>query len=511
MTKLEFYDVTLRDGAQSEGISFSEHDKQRIFSLLSELGIDLIEGGDPVSNPKDKNFFMNIKDKKLVAFGSTRRKDSVTEADSGLLSLLEANTDTVCIFGKSSISQIEKVIGVTKEDNLAMIGESVAMLAGSHKRVIYDAEHFFDGYKENPQYALTTLMTAYMAGADTLVLCDTKGATLPNDIYDIVKKCVDNIDGAKIGIHCHNDIGTAVANSLAAVDAGATHIQGTFLGYGERCGNANLSTIIADLALKKGYKTDIILSLLTKTANAIAEISNIMLDPAMPYVGSSAFTHKAGMHADAVIKESDSFEHINPEEVGNLRHIVLSEVSGRSSVTEKLKLYFPYMTKTDSVVQKILDNIKQLEKEGYQFEGADASFILMAEKVMGTYTKSFDLEKYEITVRKPNGTNTATVSLKVGNDIKSASADGNGPVNALDKAIRIALSEFYPEINKISLIDYKVRVIDSSSATGAFVRVSITSRDSYKTWTTIGVSTDIIEASYIALVDSFEYILNNKE
>ena len=511
MAELEFYDVTLRDGAQSEGISFSEYDKKMIFGLLDRLGIDLIEGGDPASNPKDAEFFANTKSSKLVAFGSTRRKDTFVGQDAGIISLLEANTDTVCIYGKSCVSQVEGVLGATKDDNLNMIGESVAFLAGRGKRVIYDAEHFFDGYKENPQYAMQTLMTAFMSGADTLVLCDTRGATFPSEIFDVVKKCVDAFDGAKIGIHCHNDIGTAVANSLVAIEAGATHVQGTLLGFGERCGNANLSTIIADVALKLNKKTNVNLSKLTNVANAIAEICNIILDPSMPYVGSAAFSHKAGTHADAVMKEADSFEHVKPEEVGNMRHILVSEVSGRSVIVDKLKQYFPSITKTDPEVKKILDRVKELEKEGYQFEGADASFIIMAQKAMGTYVPSFSLEKYEINASSPDGKNSATVTLKVGNDIKSASADGNGPVNALDKALREVLSEFYPEINKVSLIDYKVRVIDSASATGAMVRVSITSRDGYRTWTTVGVSTDIIKASWKALVDSLEYRLSIKE
>ncbi len=511
MADLEFYDVTLRDGAQSEGISFSEYDKKMIFGLLDRLGIDFIEGGDPASNPKDAEFFANTKSSKLVAFGSTRRKDTFVGQDAGIISLLDANTDTVCIYGKSCVSQVEGVLGATKDDNLNMIGESVAFLAGRGKRVIYDAEHFFDGYKENPQYAMQTLMTAFMSGADTLVLCDTRGATFPSEIFDIVKKCVDTFDGAKIGIHCHNDIGTAVANSLVAIEAGATHVQGTLLGFGERCGNANLSTIIADVALKLNKKTNVNLSKLTNVANAIAEICNIILDPSMPYVGSAAFSHKAGTHADAVMKEADSFEHVKPEEVGNMRHILVSEVSGRSVIVDKLKQYFPSITKTDPDVKKILDRVKELEKEGYQFEGADASFIIMAQKAIGTYVPSFSLEKYEINASSPDGKNSATVTLKVGNDIKSASADGNGPVNALDKALREVLSEFYPEINKVSLIDYKVRVIDSASATGAMVRVSITSRDGYRTWTTVGVSTDIIKASWKALVDSLEYRLSIKE
>lgn len=511
MSKLEFYDTTLRDGAQSEYISFSERDKKNILSLLEKLGLDYIEGGDPQSNPKDRDFFLSTTSDKLSAFGSTRRKDIQTELDQGLRALLEANTKTVCIFGKSSAKQANDVLGVTADENLMLIGESIAFLAGSGKRVIFDAEHFFDGYKENPQYALQTLMSAYMAGADTLVLCDTRGATFPNDVYEITKKCVESIDGAKIGIHCHNDIGTAVASSLAAIDAGATHVQGTLLGFGERCGNANLSTIIADVALKKGVETNINLELLTKTANALAEICNINLDPSMPYVGASAFAHKAGTHTDAVLKDKTSFEHVSPEMVGNDRHFLLSEVSGKSTVLAKLKSFFPNLSKTDPKVQEILNKVKELENEGYQFEGADASFVLMAQKILGSYKPCFILDKYEINANRPEGTNSALVSIKVGDETRVATANGNGPVNALDKALRAALSGFYPELNNISLIDYKVRVVDSGSATGAIVRVLITSRDSKGTWTTVGVNTDIIHASWDAMVEAIEYRLINKE
>lgn len=511
MSKLEFYDVTLRDGAQSEFISFSEGDKKAILSLLEKLGLDYIEGGDPQSNPKDKEFFLSTKSEKLSAFGSTRRKDIQTELDPGLRALLEANTNTVCIYGKASQTQARDVLGVTPEENLTLIGESIAFLSGAGKRVIFDAEHFFDGYKENPNYALQTLMSAYMAGANTLVLCDTRGATFPDEVYEITKKCVDSIDGAKIGIHCHNDIGTAVASSLSAIKAGATHIQGTLLGIGERCGNANLSTIIADVVLKKEMSTNVNLELLTKTCNAVAEICNIILEPSMPYVGASAFAHKAGTHADAVLKDKSSFEHVSPEKVGNYRHILLSEVSGRSTVLEKLKGFFPNLSKTDPKVQEILNRVKELENEGYQFEGADASFVLMAQKILGSYKPCFVLDKYEINANRPEDTNTALVSIKVGEETRVATANGNGPVNALDKALRAALSGFYPEINNISLIDYKVRVVDSGSATGAIVRVSITSRDSKGTWTTVGVSTDIIHASWDALVEAIEYRLINKE
>lgn len=509
-TKIEFLDTTLRDGAQAEGISFSTGDKAAVLTLLDKLGIDLVEGGDPASNPKDAEFFEKTVNPKLAAFGSTRHRDTQAQYDTGLLKLLEAGTQTVCIFGKASLSQTEKVLGASAEQNLEMIAQSVAFLRSNGKRVIFDAEHFFDGYAENSKYATAALYAAFASGADTLVLCDTNGGTSPRKIYEITKKIVETLDGAKIGIHAHNDTGTAVASSLIAVEAGATHVQGTYLGFGERCGNANLSTIIADLTLKENYETGVHIQELTKVARAIAEISNITLDASMPYVGASAFAHKAGTHSDAVLKDPGSFEHVPPSSAGNVRRILLSEVAGRSAVAKKLENFFPSLDKYNPKTQEILDAIKLLEMKGYQFEGADGSFVLLAERMIGGFKPSFELEHYRINAVNPSGENTAEVCIRVGDSVTTAKEKGNGPVNALDKALRSALEKHFPQIKEVSLIDYKVRVVDSTSATGALVRVLITSTDRANTWTTVGVSTDIIEASWSALTDSIEYKLTGQ-
>ncbi len=509
-SKIEFYDTTLRDGAQAGGVSYSVADKKSIFNLLDAFGIDLIEGGDPASNPKDAEFFKENASPKLVAFGSTRRKDTAVYSDEKIIKLLDANTPVVCIFGKASGTQAEDVLGVTKEENLQMIADSVSYLKARGKRVVFDAEHFFDGCKEDSVYALSCLITAYSAGADTVVLCDTNGGTSPIDVYEMTKRAINAVEGAKIGIHTHNDTGTAVASSVMAVKAGATHVQGTFLGFGERCGNANLSTIIGNLALKEGADTGVDLAAMSKTARAIAEICNINLDASMPYVGAAAFAHKAGMHSDAVIKHPESFEHINPKLVGNKHEIVLSEMAGRSAVAKKLSHIFPELDKTNPKTREILDAIKLLEMKGYQFEGADGSLVLLAERMIGGFKPSFELVNYCIKATKPDGENAAEVSIKVGDKITFARESGNGPVNALDKALRKALSEHYPQIGEVSLTDYKVRVVDSQSATGAMVRVLITSSDKQSSWTTVGVSTDIIEASWSALTDSLEYKLTGQ-
>ncbi len=507
MAKIEFLDTTLRDGAQAVGISFSTADKTGILNLLDDFGMDLIEGGDPASNPKDSEFFINTSNPKLCAFGSTRHRDSDTAKDVGLNKLIEANTKTVCIFGKASAKQARKVLGVTPEQNLDMIRQSVRFLREHQKRVIFDAEHFFDGYAEDKTYAFSVLLAAQDAGADTLVLCDTNGGTMPSKVYAVTSDVVHNFGSCRIGIHTHNDCGMAVANSIMAADAGATHVQGTFLGFGERCGNANLSTIIADLALKSHVQTNCKIERLTATARAIAEIANLTLDTSMPFVGSGAFAHKAGMHADAVIKDAESFEHILPQSVGNSHGIVLSEVSGRSAVAKKLEHVFPSLDKCDPKTQEILDAIKNMEKQGYQFEGADGSFILLAQRMINGVSPSFELEYYRISAQKPSDDSNAEVCIKVNGTTTTVNESGNGPVNALDKALRTALRHHFPSIAEVSLVDYKVRVVDSTSATGALVRVLITSSDRLHTWTTVGVSTDIIEASWIALRDSLEYKL----
>lgn len=507
---IEFLDTTLRDGAQASGISFSVRDKRDVLTLLDNLGIDLIEGGDPYSNPKDAEFFSKTKNSKLVAFGSTHRPSLDANNDEGLCSLLGAGTDIVCIFGKSSPSQVKEVLSVPLEKNLEMIGASVAFLKGAGKRVIFDAEHFFDGYKEDRTYAVSTLFSAYSAGADTIVLCDTNGSSSPSFVGEVTKKVTDILFGARIGIHAHNDCGMAVANAISAVENGATHVQGTFLGFGERCGNANLSTIIANLALKFKYPVNVKLDRLTPTAHAIAEICNVDLDASMPYVGAAAFAHKGGMHSDAVIKSSSTFEHVSPELVGNKERILLSEVAGRSAIVQKLGKLFPDLEKSDPKTKEILDMVKMLELKGYQFENADGSFLLLAEKMLGAHKPSFELDHYTVHAVQPDGINVAEVCIKVGDALTTVTENGNGPVNALDKALRSALVKHFPEIESVTLVDYKVRVVNSSSATGAVVRVLMTSTDGKDTWTTIGVSPDVIEASWSALVDSLEYKLTGR-
>lgn len=508
--RIEFYDTTLRDGAQAAGISYSLADKKQIFSLLSSIGIDLVEGGDPASNPKDAEFFSECVSPRLAAFGSTCRKNTAAECDEGLNKLIATGAQTVCIFGKTSPRHVSEVLGVSEEENLGMISRSVRFLASHGRRVIFDAEHFYDGADEDMAYAMRCLECAREAGADTLVLCDTNGGTFPDKAYKLTKAVVEAFPEQKIGVHFHNDAGTAVASSLAGVSAGGRHVQGTFLGFGERCGNANLSTIMADLMLKSGCERTADLKAFTRTAHAVAEISNIKLDPAMPYVGTAAFAHKAGMHSDAVLKDPRTFEHVSPEEVGNRDSILLSEVAGRSAVAKKLEHLFPSLDKSDPKVKQILDMVKRMEMKGYQFEGADGSFVMLAERVMNAFKPSFELEHYCIKAVKPDGVNAAEVAIRVKGEVTSVTETGNGPVNALDKALRAALAKHFPQIEEVALIDYKVRVVDPSAATGAMVRVLITSSDKRDTWTTVGVSTDIIEASWSALTDSFEYKLTGR-
>jgi len=508
---IEFLDTTLRDGAQAVGISFSEQDKSNILNILDDFGIDLIEGGEPASNPKDFEFFKNTNNNKLCAFGATRRINVKVEEDSTIKALLESGANTICIVGKSSAWQASNVLGVSPKENLEIIKDTIKYIRSFNKRIIFDAEHFFDAYQEDNQYAISVILAATNSGADTICLCDTNGGTMPDKIYNITKDITRNFKDIKIGIHAHNDCGMAVANALMAVSAGATHVQGTFLGFGERCGNANLSTIIANLSLKEEIKTNCKINLLTKVAYQIAEICNIKLDSSMPYVGSSAFSHKAGMHADAVLKNANSFEHINPALVGNKDKILLSEISGKSAILNKLENIFPSLSKSNPKTQEILDAVKLLEMKGYQFEEADGSFVLLAEKIMEGYKPAFDLDYYKLTTSNNNNDNLAEVSISVNGKKTLGTSTGNGPVNALDKALRSALESNYPQIKDMSLIDYKVRVIDSTSATEAIVRVSITSKNKTDTWTTIGVSTDIIEASWSALKDSFDYMLSKYE
>lgn len=523
MRKIDIFDSTLRDGAQAAGISFSVNDKIKICKYLDNMGIKYIEAGNPGSNPKDQEFFERVKNEvkfynsSLVAFGSTRRKNVKVEEDNNVLSLINAGTDYVCIFGKAWDFHATKILGVSLEENLLMIEETITYLKKNGKKVIFDAEHFFDGYKHNREYSLEVLKTAEKAGAISVCLCDTNGGCFPDEVYDIVKDVCDNVS-IEVGIHTHNDTGMAVANSIMAVEAGASNVQGTFIGVGERTGNANLSTIIANLMLHKNY--DVVkkeyLKNLTSTALKISEISNIRLDNHMPYVGANAFTHKAGMHIDGVKKASTSFEHVPPESVGNERKFLMSEVAGRSTLVEKIKKYAPDVEKDSPIATEIIKRVKELEFEGYQFEGADGTFELLVRRALGTYKPFFTLENFKIiedNASDDDGFNaSAMVKLSVNGKTEISAAEGNGPVNALDKALRKALCVFYPSLDDLILDDYKVRVLDTGMATASKVRVLIETRDrsTNKKWSTVGVSTDVIEASWIALVDSIEIKLSNE-
>ncbi|MHB1484599.1 MAG: citramalate synthase [Saccharofermentanales bacterium] len=514
---IEILDTTLRDGAQSEGISFSVNDKFKIAELLSSIGIKYIEAGNPGSNPKDREFFSDFNKKcslkecsRLTAFGSTRRKGVSQAVVEGICNLVAADTETVVIFGKTWDREVLEILRCSPKENQEMIRDSVEYLVSLGKEVIFDAEHYFEAYISNPDYALDCLMAAQAGGAYAVVLCDTNGASMPELIESCVREAIERLD-CKIGIHCHNDSGMAVANSISAILAGATHLQGTFNGIGERCGNANLSTLIPNLQLK--YKISCIpeesMENLTRVARAMAEISNITLTGQEPYIGTSAFSHKAGMHVDGVKKNASTFEHVSPEMVGNSRRFLMSEISGRSSLIEVIKKYQPDIDKNSADVTRILANLKELEHKGYHFEGAEASQELLICKELQLYEPFFSLEKMRISGDLPwTGEFSATAFIKicVGKLSEVTASEGDGPVNAMDKALRKALEVFYPEIKNIHLTDYKVRVI-STQATASQVRVLIESTDGKDIWSTIGVSTDILEASWIALVDSLEYKL----
>lgn len=514
--KIEVFDSTLRDGAQGEGISFSVLDKLNIVKTLDQLGVDFIEAGNPGSNPKDLEFFEKVKQLKrlsatLVAFGSTRRRSCTAAEDSNCLSLLHAETPAVAIFGKSWDLHVEKILGASLEENLSMITDTVAFFKASGKLVLFDAEHFFDGYKHNPEYAIKTLLAAEAGGADRLILCETNGGCFPEEVGRIVQTVKAQIH-VPLGIHCHNDSGCAVANSQSAVLAGCTQVQGTYLGYGERCGNANLSTIIPNLQLKLGYECipQEQLAQLTSAARCIAEIANRALDSGLPYVGKSAFSHKAGMHIDGVNKLSKSFEHIPPSSVGNQRRFLMSEVAGRSTVLKKIKTIDPGLTKDSPQTREICDAVKALEHEGYTFEVAEASFELLVRRILGLTKTYFELDYFKTIVDEPSDREfsaSAMIKVTVGDQTEITAAEGDGPVHALDNALRRALTVFYPQLRTVHLTDYKVRVLEPQKATGAKVRVLIESTDETTSWSTVGVSTDVIDASWKALVEAIEYKL----
>jgi len=512
---MEIYDSTLRDGAQSEGISFSVTDKIKIVKALDGMGIPFIEAGNPGSNPKDLEFFeairgMELKASKIVAFGSTRRKNIKVEDDANVQSLLKADTDDVAIFGKSWDFHVTDIINATLEENLNMIEDTIRFFIQKGKEVTYDAEHFYDGYNANSDYAMLTLAAAVKGGAKRLVLCDTNGGRLPSEVFTVTQRVAETFPNVIIGIHAHNDSGMAVANSIMAVEAGALQIQGTFVGFGERCGNANLSTIIAilELKMKKQCLPEGELENLRTMAKLISEIANIIQDDQMPFVGKKAFTHKGGMHIDGVNKNSKSFEHVVPESVGNSRRFLMSEVAGRSSILRKIQKVAPNITKSSPETAEIMSRLKELEHEGYQFEGAESTFELVIRKHLGKYKPFFELENFKTMGERPDRDSIfsafAMVKVNVEGHSKMVAAEGDGPVNALDKALREALEVFYPELKKVHLTDYKVRVLDGKEASAAKVRVLISSTDGVNDWTTVGVSTDIVEASLIALIDSIE-------
>lgn len=510
-------DSTLRDGMQSEGVAFSLADKLKIVEALDNLGVEIIEAGNPASNPKDSELFRQIVKMpsikaKICAFGSTRRKASQAAQDINLKTLAGCGANTFCIFGKSALSHVYTVLGASPEENLEMIVDSLEFLRPKAEFLIFDAEHFFDAYKEDALYSLSTLRAAVGAGADVISLCDTNGASYTTDVYNTVKAVCSEFPGITIGIHCHDDCGLAVANSMAAIEAGARHLQGTFLGFGERCGNACLSTLIPNLQIKRGY--DCIdnskLNLITHTAHKIAGVANYSLLSSMPYVGRSAFAHKGGMHIDAVTKLPRTFEHIPPECVGNKRRLLLSEVAGRSLLVDKIRAVEPSLMKDSAKTEEIITKLKEMEYKGYQFEAAEESFELVIRRTLGIQPRFFDLEMYRILGERPlqgrQYPSSAMVKVRVGNETEITAAEGDGPVHALDLALRKALSRFYPEIAQVSLVDYKVRVLGSGTA--AVVRVMIESTDTTTKWSTTGVSADVVEASFLALRDSIEYKLN---
>ncbi len=516
--KLEIFDSTLRDGAQAEGISFSVQDKLKILKSLDEIGISYVEAGNPGSNPKDLDFFqqagrMKLGHVKLAAFGSTRRWGIAVEDDDNVKSMLTADTPVVVIFGKSWDFHVTDIIRTTLEENLAMIRDTVAFFKAHGKEVLFDAEHFYDGWKANPEYALRTLKAGIAGGADCLVLCETNGGALPMEVYEITRDVVKQFPGTRIGIHTHNDAGMAEANTIMAVEAGAVHVQGTFVGFGERCGNANLSILLPTLQLKKHCPCipETELGRLTHTARKIAEIANVSIPHGMPYIGKSAFTHKGGMHIDGVSKNTASFEHIDPELVGNERRMLMSEVSGRSMVLKRIHRISPEMTKDSPETKAIIARLKELEMEGYQFEGAESSFDLVICKHLGKYKPFFELDHFKVIGEQPplqeGLSSTAMIKIKVSGNDEITAAQGDGPVHALDRALRKALEVFYPVLRDVHLTDYKVRVLNSRDASAARVRVLIESTDGEDAWTTVGVSTDIVDASWIALVDSIEYKL----
>ena len=525
--RIEIYDTTLRDGTQGEGFNLSLQDKLMIAQRLDDLGVDYIEGGFPLSNPKDAAFFrdvrgLNLKHAKVSAFGMTRRRGIKAEDDPGMKALLEAETPVVTIVAKSSEFQVTKVLGVSLEENLKMVGDSVRLMRSAGRQVVYDAEHFFDAFKADRAYALRTLAAAQEAGASVLCLCDTNGGTMPEQVAEAIDAVRQQSD-ARIGIHTHNDAGLAVANALVAVRAGASHAQGTINGVGERCGNMDLLVLIANLRLKYGLDCleggELALRHLTEVSRFVYETANVNLTPGQPYVGSSAFAHKGGMHVHAVQKDASTYEHVSPEQVGNTRKVIVSELSGQSNIAAKAGKKFD-IESDKLVLKRVLERVQDLENAGYQFEAAEASFELLLRREIGRYKRFFALDHYRVIVLRTadaaHPISEASVKLHVGDHKEHCVAEGDGPVNSLDGALRRALTPHYPAIAGVHLLDYKVRVINSKEETAARVRVVIECRrdkgdGTKELFGTIGVSENVIDASWQALVDAYEYHLIHVE
>ena len=516
--RIELYDATLRDGMGGGGLTLTAQEKLRVVHALDDLGVHMIEAGFPASNPKEQELFgllagEQLAQAQIVAFGMTRRREQPAEQDEGLRVLAESFAPACTIVGKASVLHVEKVVRVSREENLAMIADSIAFLAGAGKRVLFDAEHFFDGFSLDPGYALDCLRAAAGAGAERLVLCDTNGGCLPPQIRTAFAVVAEALPGVPLGIHTHDDTGCGVANSLSAVEAGATQVQGTINGIGERTGNANLVTIIADLQLKMGCQVlaPEQLARLTETAHFVDELLNRAPNPAQPYVGKHAFAHKAGLHAAGIQADSSTFEHVEPAVVGNGRDVLVSELSGKAAISEKAAqagIGAPAGEDEGRFAQRILDRVKELEHEGFQFEAADGSLELLMRKEAGVYEPLFRLESWRVSVEKRvdgKVETEATIKIWVQGERYLRTAEGNGPVNALDSALRAAIGEIYPHLHDIELDNFKVRILDETSGTGAVTRVLIDASDGQDVWGTIGVSENLIAASWDALVDSLEY------
>ncbi|MBI4341571.1 MAG: citramalate synthase [Candidatus Omnitrophica bacterium] len=515
MAQVELYDTSLRDGAQTEGISYSVQDKLRITEKLDALGVHYIEGGWPGSNPKDAEYFrraakLRLTNAILTAFGSTRRADHAAAKDPNLQALLKAETQIITIFGKTWDLHVRDVLRISPEENLRVIEDSVAFLKRRGKRVVYDAEHFFDGYKDNPEYARKTLQAAINGGADCVTFCDTNGGTLSHEVLEIITACKRELP-VVLGAHTHNDSELAVANALAAMAAGCTQVQGTINGYGERCGNANLVSIIAILKTKMGVHClpDAKLKELTEVSRFVAELSNMAQNPHQPFVGAAAFSHKGGVHVNAVMKNPRTYEHIDPSVVGNQRKIIVSELSGRSSLVLKAKDLALDLSKNTPEAKKLLQTLQKLEHEGYHYEAADGSLELLMKRQLKQAKPFFTLEGFRVIMEKRDHklNSEASIKIRVKGVPEQTAAEGDGPVNALDNALRKALRPFYPTLARMHLTDFKVRVLDEKAGTAAKVRVLIQSQDEHDSWGTVGVSENVIEASWQALVDSIEYKL----